>query len=273
MGGFGTHPYILRLPPEWRMIGLLYYKRCILLHGCFDEEPERYGIVMANEYPLKSIPTSGRTLDHAAFIYDFVEPVFMLGKQTQFIQKIISLLDLEPNHRILDLGCGTGVLTRAIGDRLDALSGGISIGIDAAGKMIAAARKKRANETCRFDVAAAEALPFENSYFDAVVSSLFFHHLPLDLKANSLAEAHRALKPGGRLVVADMHSPDSFFGKLISYVSRYILMQPEIGENIRGVLPSLIEEAGFNPPEKAETYFGYIAVLATRKGETQTQKD
>jgi ubiquinone/menaquinone biosynthesis C-methylase UbiE len=131
--------------------------------------------------------------------------------------------------------------------------------------MISAARKKRENETCRFEVAAAEALPFESSSFDAVVSSLFFHHLPLDLKAKSLSEADRVLKPGGRLVIADMHSPDSFFGRLVSHVSRHILMQPEIGENIRGVLPGLIEEAGFNPPEMAAMYFGYIAVFATRK--------
>jgi ubiquinone/menaquinone biosynthesis C-methylase UbiE len=228
---------------------------------------------MGNEHSLRSIPTRGRTLDHAAFAYDLVEPVFMLGKQPRFIQKIISLLNLEPSHRILDLGCGTGVLTRAIGDRLDARSGGVSIGIDAAGKMIEAARKKRANETCRFEVAAAEALPFENSSFDAVVSTLFFHHLPFDLKAKSLSEANRVLKPDGRLLVADMHSPDSFFGKLISHISRYILMQPEIGENIRGVLPGLIEEAGFNPPEKAATYFGYIAVFTSRKSEMRVQQD
>jgi len=220
---------------------------------------------MGNEHSLGSISTRGRTLDYAAFIYDLVEPVLMLGKQPRYIQKVISLLDLEPGHRLLDLGCGTGVLTRAIGDRLDAGSGGISIGIDAAGKMIAAARKKRENETCRFEVAASEALPFEDGSFDAIVSSLFFHHLPLDLKAKSFSEADRVLKPGGRMVIVDMHSPDSFFGKLISHVSRYILMQPEIGENIRGVLPGLIEEAGFDPPELAAMYFGYIAVFATRK--------
>jgi ubiquinone/menaquinone biosynthesis C-methylase UbiE len=220
---------------------------------------------MGNEHSLRSIPTRGRTLDHAAFIYDLVEPLFMLGKQPQYTQKIISSLELKPAHRVLDLGCGTGVLTRTIGDNLNPQSGGISIGIDAAAKMIAIARKKRENETCRFEVAAAEALPYEGSSFDAVVSSLFFHHLPLDLKAKSLAEANRVLKPGGRLVIADMHSPDSFFGKLISYVSRYILMQPEIGENIHGVLPGLIEGAGFSPPDKVSTYFGYIAVFSSQR--------
>jgi ubiquinone/menaquinone biosynthesis C-methylase UbiE len=220
---------------------------------------------MSGGHLLKSIPTRGRTLDHAAFAYDLVEPFFMLGRQTQYVQKIISFLKLKPEYKVLDLGCGTGVLTRAIGDMLDAQSGGVSIGIDAAAKMIAVAKKKRENETCRFELAAAEELPYEDSYFDSVVSSLFYHHLPLDLKEKSLTEAYRVLKPEGRLVVADMHSPDSFFGKLVSCVARYVLLQPEIAENIRGVLPGLIGKAGFDTPEKVATYFGYIAVFTTRK--------
>jgi ubiquinone/menaquinone biosynthesis C-methylase UbiE len=220
---------------------------------------------MGNGHSFKSVPTRGRTLDHAALIYDLVEPLLMLGKQNQYFQKIISLLDIKPGNKVLDLGCGTGVLTREIGDRLDARRGGVAIGIDAAGKMVAAARKKRGSDICRFEVAAAEALPYEDRSFDAVVSSLFFHHLPMDLKEKSLSEAWRVLKPGGRIVVADMHTPSSFFGSLVSNLSRYILMQPEIGENINGVLPGLIEGAGFKPPEKAATYFGYIAVFSTHK--------
>jgi ubiquinone/menaquinone biosynthesis C-methylase UbiE len=137
----------------------------------------------------ESVLTRGRTLDHAAFIYDFCEPLLMLGKQTEYDRQIIALLELEKSDQVLDLGCGTGVLTRKIADRLDASSGGVSVGIDAAAKMIRVARKKRASPACRFEVAAAEDLPFENASFDAVVSSLFFHHIPLDLKEKAFAEA------------------------------------------------------------------------------------
>jgi hypothetical protein len=42
-------------------------------------------------------------------------------------------------------------------------------------------------------------------------------------------------------------------------------MQPQIGENIRGVLPGAITQAGFRPPDIVATYFGYIAVFNTRK--------
>ena len=214
---------------------------------------------------LKSVPTRGRTLDHAAFVYDFLEPILLLGKQAQYDSQIVTLLKLKEVDRILDLGCGTGVLTRMIADHLDSGAGGVSIGIDAAAKMINVARKKRQSDTCRFEVAAAEDLPFADETFDAAVSSLFFHHVPLDLKEKALSEAYRVLVPGGRLVIADMHKPTTWMGALVSHISRWFFLQPQIGENIRGVLPQLIEKAGFQPPKHVSTYFGYIATFTSRK--------
>ncbi len=213
----------------------------------------------------KSIPTRGRTLDYAARVYDWLEPVLMLGRHEPYNRSIVEALSLEPGHRVLDLGCGTGVLTRLIADRLDASAGGFCLGIDAAANMIAVAEKKRSGPACRFDVMAAEHLTLADRSFDAVVSSLFFHHVPLDLKEKSLAEAFRVLKPGGRLVIADMHRPTTLSGALVSHVSRWFFLQPQIGENIAGVLPGLIARAGFVPPDIVETYFGYIALFVSRK--------
>jgi len=214
---------------------------------------------------LKSVPTRGRTLDYAAAIYDIFEPLCMLGRETEINKLIISLLEIKNSNKIIDLGCGTGVLSALISNQLSESAGGLSIGIDAAGKMIEGARKKRGSKTCRFEVAAAENLPFENETFEAVVSTMFFHHIPLDLKKKALSEAFRVMKPGGRLVIADMHIPTTFLGALTSHLSRWILLQPQIGENIRGVLPGLIEEAKFTTPELVKTYFGYVAIFSSQK--------
>ncbi|GKT10229.1 hypothetical protein DSTSK_35340 [Desulforhabdus sp. TSK] len=214
---------------------------------------------------IPSIPTRGRTLDYAAPVYDFLEPLFLLMKQAEYDLTLINVLDPRPSDTILDLGCGTGVLCRMIAERLQPELGGSVTGIDAAGKMIEVARKKRGAPHCRFEAMAAEHLLFDDETFDAVVSSLFFHHVPLDLKKLSLQEAFRTLKPGGKLIVADMHKPTTFMGWLVSHVSRWFFMQPQIGENIRGVLPDLMVEAGFPPPRTVAQYFGYITVFATSK--------
>lgn len=213
----------------------------------------------------QSIPTRGRTLDHAAFVYDLVEPLVMLGRQSAYNQEIVALLDLKRSDRVLDLGCGTGVLTRMIADRLDAGAGGECVGIDAAANMIKVARKRRQSKTCRFETAAAEELPYQDESFDAVVSSLFFHHVPLDLKGKALIEAFRVLRPGGRLVIVDMHCPTTPWGTAISYAARWLFAQPEIGENIQGMLPILMMKAGFAPPQLISVFFGYIATFTTIK--------
>jgi len=214
---------------------------------------------------IPSIPTRGRTLDYAAPVYDLLEPLCLLNKQAEYEQRLLQALDPQPADTILDLGCGTGVFCALVAQHVDPELGGSITGIDAAGKMIEHARNKRGAPHCRFEAMAAEQLDFADSSFDSVVSSLFYHHVPLDLKTRSLQEAFRVLKPGGKLIIADMHKPTTLLGALISHVSRWFFMQPQIGENIRGVLPELMIQAGFLPPQTLAQYFGYITLFSTTK--------
>ena len=84
-------------------------------------------------------------------------------------------------------------------------------------------------------------------------------------KKKAFAEAWRVLRTPGKLIVADMHTPTTRMGALVSHVSRWFFLQPQIGENIRGVLPALMEKAGFERAKHEGTYFGYIAIFSSRK--------
>jgi arsenite methyltransferase len=114
-----------------------------------------------------------------------------------------SLGPLAPGEAVLDIGCGAGVDSLAAGHLVG--PGGRVVGLDVTPAMI---EKARANQTrlglahITFQVGEAEALPFPDNDFDAVISNGVFN-LALD-KARALHEAHRVLKPGGHLMLADM---------------------------------------------------------------------
>ncbi len=101
---------------------------------------------------------------------------------------VLTLLDPKPGERILDLGCGDGVLTEKLVD-----AGAVVVGVDASPDMIVAARARGLDA----QVMDGQALTF-NGDFDAVFSNAALHWM-LEPKP-VVAGVYRALKPGGRFV-------------------------------------------------------------------------
>ncbi|GAA6182607.1 class I SAM-dependent methyltransferase [Shimia sp. NS0008-38b] len=102
----------------------------------------------------------------------------------------------QPNH-VLDLGCGEGRFCRMLAPSVDQV-----VGIDPTEALIAHARALGGDAT--YHVAKAESLPCEANTFDLVVSYLSLIDIP-DIPA-ALAEAHRVLRPHGRLLIANLNS-------------------------------------------------------------------
>lgn len=110
-----------------------------------------------------------------------------------------SLLGLLDDTWVVgDLGCGTGLATAAIAPHV-----GRVIGVDASEEMLGAARARLSGlKNVDWRTGTLEALPVKDRTLDAAVLMLVLHHVPSP--AAALAEAYRALKPGGRVLIVDM---------------------------------------------------------------------
>ncbi len=209
--------------------------------------------------------TEGVTLDHAAPVYDRLAPIMTLGLERRFHRIVIEHLALRGEEQVLDIGCGTGTLTRDIADALSNKSRSLCIGLDAAEEMIKIARLKSSRvPNIQFDAAIAEELPYPSGKFDAAVSTFFFHHVHFELKKKVLAEAARVLKPGGRLIVVDVDVPTTWFGSLCARSGHWLFQQNEIAENIEGKLRDAFDASCFEW-RVISHHSGYITVFELTK--------
>jgi SAM-dependent methyltransferase len=111
---------------------------------------------------------------------------------------IVELAGDVVGRRVLDVGCGSGPLSAALGDR-----GAIVTGFDSSAKMLELARHRLGPGADLHVADLTNPLPFRDGAFDDVVASLVLHYLQ-DWAA-PLAELRRVLRPGGRLIMSVNH--------------------------------------------------------------------
>ena len=117
-------------------------------------------------------------------------------------EKTMRLMDLRPGERVLDLGCGSGwatrLLARVVGDGPQGF--GQVVGVDISDEMIRQARAaSRDFENVMFVVGSAAQIPWEENFFDKVLSVESFYYYPDQDRA--LAELFRVMAPRGRLFI------------------------------------------------------------------------
>ena len=114
----------------------------------------------------------------------------------------LALATVASPNRVLDLGCGTGYLVRALaGHYPDAER---LVGIDAAPEMVRTASATTHDDRSTFAVGVAEQIGCPDETFDLIVSTTSFDHWS-DQQAG-LSECARVLRPGGQLVLVDQFS-------------------------------------------------------------------
>ena len=207
-----------------------------------------------------ALHTHGVTMSWAAPFYDSCCPWFGIGRR--FRRETLRHANIATGERVLDVGCGTGVLTRLAADAVG--PSGHVIGIDPSPGMIAVARRKAALEAspAAFRLAAIEELPYPDGSFHVVLSSFMLHHLPPEVKQTGLSEVYRVLKDGGRLLAVDIDRPANVLWWLLFWP---LLFSSSAAPNLRGEVPSYLRKAGFAPVEVLARRLGLVTFWLAAK--------
>ena len=184
--------------------------------------------------------------------------------ESTFKRHLVEEARIKKGQRILDIGCGTATLTIIIKrthpeSEVIGLDGDQRILEIARGKVAKAVLDVTLNQGMAFD------LPFADDSFDHVFSSLLFHHLTRENKIRTLREVFRVLRPQGELHVVDFGKPQNILTYLISLVVRRF---EETSDNIKGLLPEMFRNAGFEQIEETAGYttiFGGFSLYRAQK--------
>lgn len=205
--------------------------------------------------------------------YDLMNRLMTVGQDAVWRKQVIRRARLTPGSSLLDLGSGTGDLA---GEALRQYPEIKVVAADFTLQMMLFGKKRYPSRNLGWSAADARRLPFPDQAFDAVVSGFLLRNV-VDL-SQSLAEQHRVLKPGGRLVALDttppahnilapfirvhLHTIIPTLGRLISGKAEAYQYLPDTTENFLQAerLASRLVSAGFQRVGFVRLMFGTIAI-------------
>lgn len=133
--------------------------------------------------------------------YDFITVFLSYGQDRRWKRRLIALARIAPGDAVLDVACGTGDLLFAAGGARRA------VGLDVTLRMLQLARTRETTRGPLLVQGDMGSLPFASAGFTVVTTGYGLRNVP-DLAA-ALAELHRVIAPGGRLLSLDFNRPAS----------------------------------------------------------------
>ncbi len=167
-----------------------------------------------------------RMFTRIAWRYDLMNRLMTGGQDMRWRKQVIQLARLDGSASLLDLGSGTGDLAR------EALSQFPHAKVIAADFTLEMMRVGKKVSPLNFSAADALQLPFNDSFFDAVVSGFLMRNV-IDLQ-KALMEQCRVLIPGGRIVILDTTRPKKNILSPFMWIYMHLII-PAIGGLLTGV--------------------------------------
>jgi len=131
------------------------------------------------------------------------------------IEGITEYVKAPENGKVLDIGCGSGALTIAVAKKNP---NALVTGLDRWGKEYASYSKALCESNAKLEGVSniyfvqgdATKLPFEDNYFDTIISNYCIHNIPSKNRQEILKEALRTLKKGGTFAIHDIYSKGKY---------------------------------------------------------------
>ncbi|MER8102883.1 methyltransferase domain-containing protein [Kitasatospora sp. NPDC094016] len=184
----------------------------------------------------------------------FYDPIVSLTRERLWRSLLAMHVAPRPDDVILDVGCGTGSLAVLLG-RVEPRARVIGVDPDPTTLEVARRKAAAAGVTPEWRIgmgdAVADLVGAETA--DTVVSSLVLHQCPIPMKQAVLASMHTALRPGGKLVIADFGRQRTAAMRLAFRIVQLADGKEDTQPNADGILPRLISEAGFHGVRETET--------------------
>lgn len=137
-------------------------------------------------------------------LHQIASAALLLGRRQRIWTRLVEASGAQPGDHVLDVGCGSGYFSTALAPAV--MPHGTVTGIDPSEAMIRFSRD-RATPEVYFEVATSTYLPFDDATFDVVVANFALSHRPLHELKDTLTEMFHVLRPGGRLLIADLRRP------------------------------------------------------------------
>lgn len=168
------------------------------------------------------------------------------GTERAFVQRCLTLLDLHPGDRVVDLCCGTGRLTYAVAKAVSPT--GLALGIDLSQAMLAKV-PDAGDLPLRLKLIDATRTDLDPESFDVATIIAALHEMPYEHRRDLLAEARRILRPHGRLLIGEHHvdirAPLRSFQRLMFALVATRTERATFGDLLRRRLTSEVADAGF----------------------------